>query len=39
MNEFEIDGIRFDAADCIEFDFSRESVHTVKEKSGILAYG
>lgn len=21
MNEFEIDGIRFDAADCIEFDF------------------
>lgn len=33
MDQFHIDGIRFDAADCIDHDFFRRIRHTVKSKN------
>lgn len=32
MDEFDIDGIRFDAADCIDFDFFRKVRHLTKSR-------
>ena len=33
MDQFHIDGIRFDAADCIDHDFFRRIRHTIKSKN------
>ena len=33
MDQFHIDGIRFDAADCIDHDFFRRIRHTIKQKN------
>ena len=33
MDQFHIDGLRLDAADCIDFDFFRTLRHTVREKN------